>query len=302
MARKSGTTESFIEKAKAVHGERYDYSLVEYGSSRATVKVLCPDHGIFEQRSGHHLEGQGCPVCGNSRKTTKGSFVEKARKVHGDRYGYDAVVYSGAHTKVEILCHKPHHGLFSQRPGDHLQGYGCPKCSGVHPYSTGEFIEKARAVHGDKYCYDKSRYVGALVKITIFCKTHKTEFEQTPGNHLFGRGCPSCAESGYNPEKPGNVYLLVTPDSVKVGITNKIVQERVAKINSTTECKFNIERVWSFADGSVAPAVERVVLAMLRAKYKNPAKKFDGYTETFVTTDVSFVASTIDAVVSSINK
>lgn len=300
MGRKSGTTASFIEKAKAVHGERYDYSLVEYEYALAKVRILCHKHGVFEQKPSNHLNSQGCPLCVQKWNTsTKEYFIEKAKTVHEGRYGYSLVRYKNSWTKVKLICGE--HGVFKQAPSAHLRGQNCPKCSGKHRPTTEEFIEKAKLVHEESYGYSLVEYKSTHTKVKLLCHEHGV-FEQTPHNHLTGRGCPSCAATGYNPERPGSVYLLANPESIKVGITNKPVQKRLTDINSTTECKFNMEMAWSFADGSVAPKVERVVLAVLRAKYKNPAKKFDGYTETFVTTDVSFVASTIDAVVSSINK
>ena len=66
--RKPKTTENFIEKAKQIHGNKYDYSLVEYKNNKTKVKIICPIHGIFEQTPNCHLRLQGCPKC----KTPKG--------------------------------------------------------------------------------------------------------------------------------------------------------------------------------------------------------------------------------------
>jgi hypothetical protein len=58
------TTEEFIHKAKAVHGDKYDYSKVKYINNRIKVLIICPIHGDFEQKPSNHLQGQGCPTCG----------------------------------------------------------------------------------------------------------------------------------------------------------------------------------------------------------------------------------------------
>jgi len=129
------TTEQFIEKAKAVHGDKYDYSLVEYKNNKTKVKIKCHIHGIFKQRPNDHLNNHGCPKCkteyvklytiSNSNK-----FIEKAKVVHGDKYDYSLVEYRNNKTKVKIVC--PEHGVFEQRPDSHLNDKGCPKCIGLY--------------------------------------------------------------------------------------------------------------------------------------------------------------------------
>ena len=120
------TTEQFIIDAKKVHGDKYDYSLVCYDGHFNKIKIVCKIHGIFEQTSGDHLKGRGCPECG--KKITTKEFIEKAKKVHGDKYDYSLVRYIGCFDKVKIICHK--HGIFEQISNIHIRGGGCPKCVG----------------------------------------------------------------------------------------------------------------------------------------------------------------------------
>lgn len=121
------TTEEFIARAKAVHGDRYDYSKVEYVNSKEKVTIICPKHGEFPQTPQKHLYGQGCPICGNKPKITTEEFIKKALTVHGDRYDYSNVKYENASTKVCIICKE--HGEFWQAPYTHLNGHGCSKCA-----------------------------------------------------------------------------------------------------------------------------------------------------------------------------
>ena len=124
------TTEEFIKKAKLVHGSKYDYSLVEYVNNRTKVKIICKDHGAFEQKANNHIDSlHGCPECGllkNNKLTTK-EFIEKAKLVHGDRYDYSLTNYRNAKTKVKIICKD--HGFFEQRADCHLSNRGCPICN-----------------------------------------------------------------------------------------------------------------------------------------------------------------------------
>lgn len=61
------TQEQWIEKAKDVHGGKYDYSKVKYQGSDNKVTIICPIHGEFEQSPTNHLFGQGCPICRQSK-------------------------------------------------------------------------------------------------------------------------------------------------------------------------------------------------------------------------------------------
>ena len=120
------TTEKFINKAIAKHGEKYNYSKVHYVNGETNVEIICPKHGPFWQTPHNHLRGKGCPVCGKSKPNTLKTFIEKARKVHGDKYDYSKVVFKRNKDKVEIIC--PIHGAFWQEANSHLQGHGCPMC------------------------------------------------------------------------------------------------------------------------------------------------------------------------------
>ncbi len=80
------TTEEFIQKAKAIHGDKYDYSKVEYVRAHVKVCIICPDHGEFWQDAASHLRGSGCPKCADvengkrHRKWTYETCNEEARK------------------------------------------------------------------------------------------------------------------------------------------------------------------------------------------------------------------------------
>ena len=118
--------EYFIECAKKIHNNKYDYSKVVYQYTHEKVCIICPEHGEFWQTPNHHLRGVGCPKCSNNKKLTTEEFIEKAKLVHGNKYDYAKVEYINNHTKVLITC--PKHGDFSQIPNSHLNGRGCPKC------------------------------------------------------------------------------------------------------------------------------------------------------------------------------
>lgn len=124
------TQEEFIQRAKEQHGDKYDYSKVEYYSYNTPVIITCKIHGDFAQTPGKHLSGQGCPKCIGKYKTTE-EFIKLSKEIHGDKYDYSKTVYTRADTPVTIIC--PEHGEFEQLPRVHsVVGCGCPKCSQSH--------------------------------------------------------------------------------------------------------------------------------------------------------------------------
>jgi len=146
LKKRNITTDKFIEKSKNVHGNFYDYSKVEYKNNKEKVKIICPAHGEFEQRPCNHLDGRGCHICGGFAKKTTQDFIKKAIKVHGNKYNYSKVSYSGVFNKIIITCLK--HGDFIQLPSNHLKGCGCPKCKLEKAKTTKEmFIENAIIFH-----------------------------------------------------------------------------------------------------------------------------------------------------------
>ena len=125
------TTQEFIEKAIKIHGDKYDYSKVNYINYSTKVCIICPEHGEFLQTPDRHLHKCGCPKCffkkeSDNKSSNIEEFIEKAKKIHNDNYDYSKVNYINNHTKVCIIC--PNHGEFWQTPNKHLNGHGCPKC------------------------------------------------------------------------------------------------------------------------------------------------------------------------------
>lgn len=213
------TTEEFIERARKIHGEKYDYSKVVYVNTLTKVCIICPEHGEFWQTPEKHLKGQGCKKCGNKKggekiRLTPEDFVTRAREIHGDKYDYSKVEYKGTNEKVCIIC--PEHGEFWQTPLSHLYGgHGCKECRkeklrDKFSLDKDTFIKKAREIHGDKYDYSKVEYVNAQTKVCIICPEHG-EFWQKPYSHISGRrGCPVCKESKLERE----VYLFLLENKI----------------------------------------------------------------------------------------
>jgi len=280
------TTEEWIEKAIKVHGNKYDYSKVNYITNNTKVIVICPIHGEIEQVPRSHLATVGCQKCANKTKLAKEEFIERAIKVHGDVYDYTKTVYKNTYSKVLITC--PIHGDWAQLPMGHLQSRGCPKCAiesrvAKNSKTTEQFIEEAKKVHNSKYNYTKVEYVNHKEKVIIICPEHG-EFMQSPNSHLIGKGCPSCAVTGFDKTKPGLLYYLkVTLEDgkelYKIGITNRSVNRR---FNPTELKKIKVIKVEEFKSGKDAWDKERGILSKYKEyKYIGPDVLDSGNTELF---------------------
>lgn len=214
-------TSLFIEKSKKIHGDKYDYSKAEYIGSNTKLLIICREHGDFLQTPSNHLAGKECLKCsykkrGENLTSTNNKFIEKAIKIHSNKYDYSKSAYVNAKVKVCIICSK--HGDFYQLPSKHLYGNTCPKCADEIRNSNNiktkeDFILESKIKHNNKYSYDKVKYLNAKTNVIIICNEHG-EFLCTPNNHQRGKGCPKCVGKNKNTEdwiaeakqKHGNKY------------------------------------------------------------------------------------------------
>ena len=154
------TSDEWIEEARKIHGDKYDYSKVEYKNAHTKVCIICPKHGEFWQLPNGHLEGKGCYECGRERTVSSlfsntEDFIKKAKEVHGDKYDYSKVVYEHNQKKVCIIC--PEHGEFWQTPNNHIGASnkcGCPKCKMSKLES---FVSKLLENNGVDYIHECSK-------------------------------------------------------------------------------------------------------------------------------------------------
>lgn len=189
-------TKEFVLRAKLVHGNRYGYSKTNYVNSKTILCITCPIHGEFWQLPTNHLKGKGCSKCNGGVKMSNSEFINRAVKIHGNKYDYSKtnVDERDGKKRVRIIC--PKHGEFYQNTTLHLLGAGCPKCYGNALKTTQEFIDDANKVHNFKYDYSLTKYISTSQYVTIICPKHG-EFKQTPNSHLQGHGCPRCATKSH---------------------------------------------------------------------------------------------------------
>ena len=176
------TTENFIESSIEIWGNKYDYSLVNYINSQTKVKIICPEHGEFEQLPASHLYGKGCKLCAIN-KTKKDitcsleDFIKKCNTKHGTKYDYSLANYINSQTKIKIIC--PEHGEFEQLPYDHISGHGCLDCGKKYDKSELAIIEFIKSLNINIKHNDRKILNGKELDIFIPEYKHLTLFAQS---------------------------------------------------------------------------------------------------------------------------
>lgn len=245
--------ELFLNNAKNKHGDKYDYSKVNYFNYSTPIIVRCKKHNLeYETTPNLHLINKyDCPKCLKESKTlTQKEFLKRAKQVHGDKYNYDKTIYEHNNKPVIITC--PKHGDFLQRPHNHTQGQNCLKCvmekrrlykqspiglEQAKLKSLNNFLNKAKQKYGNKYIFPniKEEYKGLEFPITIICPEHG-EFKVIPHNFLRPNrhGCKKCSVNTHGLEKflqkakkkHGDKY-----DYSKVDLSNTYINIRCKKHN-----------------------------------------------------------------------
>ena len=199
--------ESFIRRAKEVHGDRYDLSEAVYRNYSTPVKIICPKHGPWYPTPINFLNGCICRECYKEEQSANQTLsqekvLERFHKVHGDKYDYSKVVYKKANEKVTIIC-KKHNHEFEQTPADHWSGQGCPICGKERTAealkgSYEDFIRKSVEIFGDSYDYSLSKdyFIDWNTPVPILCRECGDIFYRSPAQHISSRnGCPHCNAS-----------------------------------------------------------------------------------------------------------
>lgn len=162
VSKQRSTTEEFIEKAREIHCDKYDYSMVDYINNVTKISIICPKHGKFMQAPTHHLQGEGCPKCKYETLAQKqfhslDFILSKFKEIHNNKYDYSKVEYNGVDRKVCIIC--PEHGEFWQEPWVHIKGCGCPKCGVTFSKNEDEIIQFLQNELGEKAIEIRNRTI-----------------------------------------------------------------------------------------------------------------------------------------------
>jgi very-short-patch-repair endonuclease len=297
------TQEEVIKRFKEVHGDKYDYSKVNYINATTKVIIICPEHGEFLQTPTMHKAKQGCPKCSSTFKYTTKSFFETLyHKYPGYlKYDFSKFVYKNMFAKGIVICQT--HGEFLRTPNDLLHMHNkCPKCfkdfqkKGLNKKSIHEHIEDFKKVHSNKYEY--------LIEdaLKIICPKHG-EFIQEINSHKNGHGCPKCSNDLI--KAPRKLMLDHIKDFKKVHLdkysydidfNNNLKAKDKIKIICPEHGEF-IQEINSHKNGHGCPKCseskgERRVREFLESnniKYSQEVKFFENYRFDFYLEDLNTV-------------
>ncbi|OOZ61597.1 zinc-ribbon domain-containing protein [Solemya velum gill symbiont] len=193
----------------------------DYSANHTKTTFRCKKGHEWEAApsSIYKKEGSGCPYCSN-RSTLSRADVNRCI---ANRGLFLAGKYIDDITHTTFKCKHGH--LWEAIPDKVIGGQDCPVCAGNAPLTKETVNERIRE-RGLKLVGD---YISANTKTVFKCQI-KHEWKATPGSILAGTGCPSCAEHGFNPDKPAILYYLKIETRnqrvYKIGITNRTVEER----------------------------------------------------------------------------
>lgn len=285
------TTRVFVEKARAVHGERYDYSRAAE-RDKGKLLIICPVHGEFWQSSANHLATGGCNKCGinkravSSVKSTE-SLIEDIKAVHGCKYDYSLIKNDDINGKLQLIC--PTHGPFAMWVNELRKGRGCRKCA----WQKHRYLPRFEKAHGSKYDYSQvPDTFGSLDKLPILCQLHGV-FHQTPTLHARGHGCAQCAAllKGWTKTdwvetqngRKATLYIILLENAeerfFKIGITYRGISGRFNKQNMPYMLK-TVALFNSYNAGKVYD-LEKQLHRELAAYSYRPTVSFGGQTECF---------------------
>ena len=186
--------EIFIKKAKEVHGDKYDYSKVEYINANTKVCIVCPIHGEFWLRPFKHLQGNGCKKCNSYERANKFDIVEKLRKIYGDKYIYNKTSLNNKDKLGRICITCPKHGDFYVTPNNALRGHSCKKCSNERlseekKMNISDVQKRIDKVYGKNiFKIDENYgYINYHSKVRVFSLKNNIFFEVILANFLQGK-------------------------------------------------------------------------------------------------------------------
>lgn len=195
------TYDIFLQRARALHGEKFDYTLVNpemITGVHAKLPLICNKcKWQWESSIDNHLRGRKCPMCAGRFKWTRDLLIQRAIIIHGNKYNYDNVTSNirNQDTKINIVCNKCTFSWESSI-GSHINNKnGCARCSKRERWTYDRFIQKSTQVHGGKYDYTKINpeiKITALTLIPVLCRSCNFEWKPSVQNHVSGHNCPVC--------------------------------------------------------------------------------------------------------------
>ena len=142
------STQEFIKRSKAIHGDKYDYSVMSYKGLKYPINLICKKHNYkFTVKAAHqHIYDhyQGCQIC--KAEKSQNFFFDKAKTIHGDKYDYSESSFIGWKKPIDIICRKHNYKFTLIMAQAHVgvSKQGCPICSKEKRELQAEIAKKKR--------------------------------------------------------------------------------------------------------------------------------------------------------------
>lgn len=120
------TLSQILHQFAQSHGDTYDYSKVNYLGNNHKVEIICKKHGSFFQWPSDHKNSRGCSKCTGGMPISQEEFIHNVKKIHGDTYILDNIIYVNSGSKIRVGCKI--HGEFLSPAGGFMRGSGCQQC------------------------------------------------------------------------------------------------------------------------------------------------------------------------------
>lgn len=281
--------------AKQAHG--WDPETVSSGSGRK-LKWLCDEGHVYVAPVRQRTGGTGCAVCAN--KTVLVGFNDLATThpllaSEADGWNPDTKV-AGSNEKMPWKCAEGHQwsAVIASRSSG---GRNCPYCSGnLVIQGVNDFATINPSLLGEVNGWNPFELAAFSDKKVSFKCEVGHEWKTSAKNRSIGRGCPSCAKFGFDPNKTAWLYFLRhdSLDLFQIGITNDPLR-RIAKHKSQGWTEIDVRGPM---DGALTRAIESSILSSIKKRgavlaNSTDVKKFDGWTEAW--TQRSFSALSISA-------
>lgn len=238
----------------------------EFKGVRSKFTYMCEKHGEQTGKVEHFVNGTRCPMCGVSKRM----FSQEERQNQFEKelqntiYSFTRWSYYDGKNTSGVVFNCQRHGEWETSVRSFVGGSRCPKCSKETSSEKQRFDVEKRTEQVIKLCEDSGytfegwcdSYRNALSTFNCRCGKHgiwKVGFSA----FKHGTRCPSCAKTGFNPDKPAWLYCLISEDNLlKVGITNNI-KTRISQLRTYTPFSFEVLEKFKNVDGHLIRELER---------------------------------------------
>lgn len=226
---------------------------------RVAMRCLAPScQGEWSPVVNELMRGSGCPYCAAIvRRTPQSEREAQINAIPNIAFVAWPDGYSNQYSKPLVRCLRDGHEWQAALYSLIGAGHGCPKCAGNYRHTQSEREKQIDAIPNIEFLSWETMYKGHNTKALVRCRIDNKEWSASVSNLMRGHGCPSCAKHGFDPTKPGTLYVLRSEcgQHVKIGISNNSTQ-RIATLRRHTPFEFATIEQLHFKVGAGARALE----------------------------------------------